>query len=365
MSTARTLPLYFGARFVRWIIGMFAGILLLIFLVDVLELLRSNGERTDVSFAMLALASALRVPVMMEQVVPFAVLLGSIGAFVTLSGSSQLVVARAAGMSVWQFTRPALALALALGVLSSAVYNPLATAANAYSESILHGDRPSVMTAILSGGTSANWMRQQSGAENAIVHIAGIADGGRTILSPVFWIFGADGKLDRRVEAEVGRLRDGAWQLILVTLVDRSGSPQRLDGYAVPTSVTPEQVSSGLGSPNTISFWRLPAAVRQAVSSSLPAYRFSLAYQMLLARPLLLAAMVLIAATVSLGQTRAGGGGRMILSGIAAGFVLYVVIEIARGLGSEGLVSPILAAWVPPVVALLFGSTVLLFREDG
>lgn len=365
MSGSRTLSTYFGLHFLRWILGMFAGILLLVFLIDVLELLRSQGGRSDLSVGMMILASALRVPVLMEQIVPFTVLLGAIGGFVTLSGTSQLVVARAAGMSIWQFSMPALVIALVLGVASSTLYNPLAIAANASSETILHGDKPSVMSAILSGSSSASWMRQKSGDENAILHITGIADGGRTILSPTFWIFGANDRLDRRIKAEYGELSDGAWHLSLVTLTDRSGTPQRLDSYAIATSLTRQQVASGLGSPNTISFWDLPDAVRQAESSSLPYYRFSLAYQMLLARPLLLIAMVLLAATVSLGQSRAGGTGRMILGGIAAGFVLYVIIEIARGLGSEGLVSPILAAWVPPIVALLFGSTALLFREDG
>ena len=41
------------------------------------------------------------------------------------------------------------------------------------------------------------------------------------------------------------------------------------------------------------------------------------------------------------------------------------VLNRAQSLGSEGLVSPVLAAWAPSIVAILLGSTVLLFREDG
>ena len=39
--------------------------------------------------------------------------------------------------------------------------------------------------------------------------------------------------------------------------------------------------------------------------------------------------------------------------------------EIARDLGSEGLVPAALAAWAPGVVATMLGVTVLLYREDG
>lgn len=80
---------------------------------------------------------------------------------------------------------------------------------------------------------------------------------------------------------------------------------------------------------------------------------------------MLLVAMVLIAATVSLRFARLGGIGVMILSGIGAGFVLYVVTKMARDLGIAGLVDPAAAAWSPAVVGVLIGFTVLLNQEDG
>jgi len=78
-----------------------------------------------------------------------------------------------------------------------------------------------------------------------------------------------------------------------------------------------------------------------------------------------LAAMTLIAATVTLRFFRFGSVGKLILGGVTAGFVLYVVIEIAKDLGSTGLVNPILAAWLPAIVASAMGFTVLLYQEDG
>lgn len=361
----RSLATYFTLRFAGWILGVFVGIFLLVFLIDSIELLRSSGGRDDISVPIVFAASALRVPALMEQVLPFAVLLGSIAAFITLSRGSELMIVRAAGLSVWQFTLPALAFALALGVATSTIYNPLATLARNLSSDLMVGSRASVMTTLLSGSATPSWTRQRTGDGNAVVHTEGISDGGQTILRPIFWVFGADGMLTERVEARIGQLEPGRWNLSEVTVTQSSGVPERHDSYFLSTALTAEQVAGGLGSPDSISFWQLPAAIAQARASSLPANRFSLQYQSLLARPLLLASMVLIAATVSLGFARYGGGEKMILGGVVAGFVLYVVIEVARSLGSEGLVSPVLAAWAPSVVAILLGSTVLLFREDG
>jgi len=55
----------------------------------------------------------------------------------------------------------------------------------------------------------------------------------------------------------------------------------------------------------------------------------------------------------------------MILAGVGAGFMLYVVSKIANDLGDGGVVPPTLAAWLPAIVTLLVGSTVLLHLEDG
>ena len=361
----RSLATYFTLRFAGWILGVFIGIFLLVFLIDSIELLRSSGGRNDITVPVVIAASALRVPALMEQVLPFAVLLGSIAAFITLSRGSELMIVRAAGLSVWQFTLPALAFAIVLGVATSTIYNPLATLARNLSSDMMVGSRASVMTTLLSGSATPSWTRQRTGDGNAVLHTEGISDGGQTILQPIFWVFGADGMLAERVEARIGQLEPGRWNLSEVTVTQRSGVPERRNSYFLPTALTAEQVAGGLGSPDSISFWQLPGAIAQARASSLPANRFSLQYQSLLARPLLLASMVLIAATVSLGFARYGGGEKMILGGVVAGFVLYVVIEVARSLGSEGLVSPVLAAWAPSVVAILLGSTVLLFREDG
>ena len=53
----------------------------------------------------------------MLQILPFAVLLGGIFAFWRLSRSSELVVARAAGISAWQFLAMPVLLAMLLGIV--------------------------------------------------------------------------------------------------------------------------------------------------------------------------------------------------------------------------------------------------------
>ena len=61
-------------------------------------------------------------------------LIGTIGIFLMLSRSSELVVLRAAGISVWQFMLPAMVVAFLLGIVFVLVYNPIAAVARGEAE---------------------------------------------------------------------------------------------------------------------------------------------------------------------------------------------------------------------------------------
>ncbi len=70
--------------------------------------------------------SFFRVPIIAERIMPFCVLIGAMSCYLGLSRRNELVVARAAGVSAWEFTAPAVIVALLLGVFATLVYNPVA-----------------------------------------------------------------------------------------------------------------------------------------------------------------------------------------------------------------------------------------------
>src|SRR5205085_10379250 len=108
-----------------------------------------------------------------------------------------------------------------------------------------------------------------------------------------------------------------------------------------------------------------PAAISASEHAGIRAERYKLQYQALLARPLLFVAMVLIAASVSLRIFRLGGVGKMVLSGVLAGFLLYVAQKLAGELGENGILHPVVAGWLPVVLGGAMGYWVLLRQEDG
>src|SRR5271157_1792393 len=124
---SRTLSLYLASRFARTVIAAFSFVFLLIYAVDLVEMLRRSGDAPKATGLLMAGLSLLRTPTVAEQALPFAVLFGSMIAFLNLSRKMELVVARAAGVSVWQILTPPLFVIAALGVLSVVAYNPAST----------------------------------------------------------------------------------------------------------------------------------------------------------------------------------------------------------------------------------------------
>lgn len=359
-----TLARYFSGRFATAILGIFLLAATLLFLFDFLELARRGSDREGFSAIQIALMSLLRIPILLEQVLPFATLFGAIAAFVALSRRLELVIARAAGTSVWQFSAPALLVSVLLGIFSATVYNPLAVQLKAKSDELgieIFGNEEKLLLQT----TNQAWLRQDGLDGETILRAQQSLDQGLRLFGVTVFTFNDDGTFRERIEAKSAELADGAWNLQDAVVYTADDEPRPYASYIVSTYLGPLEVRESVASPESISFWQLPRFIELAKRASLPAYRYDLQYQMLLARPLLLTAMVLIAAAVSLRVSRFGGLGKLILGGISAGFVLYVLTELAKDLGGAGIVSPIVAAWSPGIVATLMGFTILLHQEDG
>ena len=120
-----TLGRYLSPSFLRTILAVFGTVFALVYTLDFVELMRRAGDAEGATPALMAQLALYRTPAVAEQIFPFAVLFGAMAALLQLSRRLELVVARAAGISAWQFLQPGMLVALTIGALSVAAYNPL------------------------------------------------------------------------------------------------------------------------------------------------------------------------------------------------------------------------------------------------
>ncbi len=100
------------------------------------------------------------MPIFSEIALPFAVLIGTMGAFLGLSRSSELTIVRGPGYRSGSSCRPAVTVAFVFGVFAVAVYNPLASAAKAESERMQTELFDANKTFAATKGTGS-WLRQE------------------------------------------------------------------------------------------------------------------------------------------------------------------------------------------------------------
>jgi lipopolysaccharide export system permease protein len=364
MIFRKTLNLYFMKVFLKSIFSVFLVCFAIIFLVDLIERIRDLSDQEGFYFLFGVQMSLFRTPAIAEQVLPFAILIGSIVAFLNLTRKLELAVTRAAGVSVWQFIRPALLLAAIIGLATSMAYNPLSVWLQEKSEQMEINQFDNGQS-FRKSGTDNIWFRQEGQDGESILSADRALNQGLTLVAVTALVFNEDRTFKEQVDAVSANWQDGYWQLNDARVTTADSPPEFRSVYRLSTFFTQEQARQQAESTGNLSFWRFSSAIQAAQRAGLNTDRMRLEFQSHLARPLLFAAMVIIAATVSLKLTRLGGVGHMVLGGIGAGFVLYVLSELVGDFGSNGLLQPTLAAWLPALIAFVLGVTVLLYQEDG
>jgi lipopolysaccharide export system permease protein len=293
---------------------------------------------------------------------PFCIQIGAMTCYLSLSRKLELVVVRAAGVSAWQFVTPAVIGALLLGVAATTLYNPmsanLAERSKQMEQDILSGQ------ANLSDAVGF-WINQSTNEGQAVINAFRSQLQGQILIGLSIFRFDPSGAFIERIEAGTGQLQKGNWVLKDARRYTLGAPPVFQDTTTLATNLTPAQVRNSVATPETVSFWQLPEYIQSSEDSGFTTAAYRLQYQKLLSRPFLLASMVLLAAAVSLRLFRFGGVQKMVLGGIAAGFLLYVLSKVTEDLSKAELMNPIAAAWLPVLVGGLSGFMALLYQEDG
>ena len=362
--TAFTLSRYFMRRYLVIAAMYLTGIFLLIFIIDATEFMRRMSVFPKYTPLMAAAVSAMRIPMIFLQIVPFVALFAAMSTLYVLNRKYELVVARSAGVSAWQFLAPIAFGAFLIGLFMVLVVSPLSAYGFSKAEEIEAEWRAGRSNVVKT--RSSPWLKQRTEEGESIIGGKSVIRSGRGLVDVTVIRFEDNGDIRDRIDARRATLDDdGYWTLTNATIHQNGEAPVSEKQIRILTNLRPEFVFEQLSQPEMVPFFELPEKISLAQSLGLRAGAFSMHFHWLIALPGMLVAMTLIAATVSLRFVRFGQSLPMILGGVLAGFLLYVVSVLVKAFGTTGYVHPATAAWFPVALALLFGVSFLLFKEDG
>jgi lipopolysaccharide export system permease protein len=368
MRLSLVLSWYMGRRFLGAFFGALGVIMGLIYLFDVVELMRRAATHGDAGLSVILEMAFFKLPQMVNIILPFAVMIGAMIAFWGMTRSRELVVTRSAGISAWQFLTPVLAMALIIGVVNVVAFNPLAATLYRRYEKLQdtmlmrNNGNPMLL------GETGLWLRETHQNDQLVLHAGAVRQEGFDLLlrQVSIYVSDPDNHFLYGLEAATAQLKGGVLQLIDANRYTPGAPVEHFDKLDFTTQLTLARIQDNFASPETISFWELPTFIHFFESTGFSANRQKLYFQSLLASPLLLLAMVLVAAVFSLKPNlRSGGILIRVVGGIVAGFVFYFVSKVVYALGLSSALPAALAAWAPTFVAGLFGSGALFHLEDG
>ncbi|MBU3930866.1 MAG: LPS export ABC transporter permease LptG, partial [Proteobacteria bacterium] len=304
------------------------------------------------TFGQMASYFLFRIPMILSQMLPAAVLLASLMTFGYLSRHSEIVAMKANGISLYRASLPILTIAASTCLLVFLLNEWITPYTNERSEHI----RLVEVQKRRSLGTFKQdqiWYRGQKGIYNIRLFDAQ----SNRLHGIAIYYLDQEMKLNMRLDAEWGEWHEGRWLFhnILLTRFPTGDFPtlEKMTRQVIDLPERPEDFKVVQKDVETMSYDELKRYIGKLQSEGYDATRYIVDLQGKIAFPLVSIILAVIGICFSLRSERSGGIAHGIGAGLVIGFSYWLVFAFGISLGKSGALPPLIAAWFGNI---LFGA---------
>ncbi len=365
MTAARRayLPVV-GRHLVRQFLGAFtltlAAFIAIYVLVDFFD--RLDGFlRHDAPAGAIIRSFVFKLPLVVTQVTPVAVLTGGLVGLGLLARQNEFVALRACGVSVWQMAAPLLAVAVLVSAGTFAWNETVVPAAARRWHAIENLEIKKRGIATIFTGREV-WYHGRAGFYN----IDRVSPRRRTLYGLSVYQLGPDFSPVRLIEVESAEWQGARWKFNNARTIDLGGGGLREVRDASASFTLPETLDDFRAvsvEPEELSFAMLRRQIKDLRRKGVDTSESWVDLHLKLALPAASAMMMLLAVPLTAAGTRITSFAGSIGLGFAVGFSYFVLVALARALGQTGTLPPVLAAWAANTVFALVGLFYLLGAE--
>jgi lipopolysaccharide export system permease protein len=300
----------------------------------------------------------LKLPVVVTQVAPVAVLAASLLGLGLLARHREIVALKACGVSRWQLIAPLL-LAGAVVTIASIAWNELVvpTAAQRW-HTVWNREIKGKKSSSVFAGREV-WYRGVAGLYN----FQRVRIGRRTLLGVTIYQLDDNFTPNRIIVAKRALWTGDRWTLEgaeTITVDDAgprvtTGAPE---DFTIPEALDDFRVADV--EPEALSFRMLREQIRVLRAKGIDTSESWVDLYLKLALPLGTIVMILIGVPLATQGSGRGTLGTAIGMALAIGFAYFMVVAFARALGQNGALPPLVAAWVSNVLFALVGLYLIL-----
>lgn len=322
-------------------------------LFDIADLIIEKG----VSFWVVSRLFFYKLPSVITLTLPMACLLSTLLSFGRLSSSSELIALKASGVAFQRIIRPVVIAAFVVGAMALIFNETVVPLSNRAADNIMRyevaKERPSLLKERI-------FLREESGGRlNRVIYI-NVLKPRLGVMSEILIQEFEKGHLRKITTAEKGIWDQGEWVLQQgeVFNVDSDGKVSSLYKFKdqkISLDLNPGQVAMASRDPEDMGIVELAAHMALLRSQGANLLPLKVMYHLRLAIPWATVVLALVGAALGVRPQRTGAGVGFGLSIIIV-FAYYVVMSMCRALGQAGNLPPLIAAWLPNIVFLLFGA---------
>lgn len=322
------------------------GFLALFFFFDFVDELGNVGRGMEAYRLTQALVYVtLRMPSHLYELLPIAVLIGTIFVMARFAQSSEYTILRTSGLGPWRALRTLLLLGVAFTILTFATGDYLAPLSDRMGQ---------MLKARMSGGVSIGstgaWLKERQRYLSYNVNVHSLTPEGEM---DRVRIFEADsrGFLVSLTQAPRATFADGAWILHDADRTEFQGSNgttrverMKLANMRWPTEITQEMVSVALLKPERMSTIALFQYIRHLSANSQSSQRYEIEFWRKVFYPLSCLVMVVLALPFAYLHFRSGGITTYVFGGVLIGISFFLLNNVFGYIGN-------LQNWLPWVAA--------------
>ena len=332
-----------------------------IILVDLVEQMRAISGIAGTNVLTALGFTMLRLPSLIEQTIPIAILVGTIITFTALSRKSEIVALRAAGFSAWQFLAPLGAMVVIIGLIMVTIFRPISTSMSETYEA-KRAALTNVLDTIGPNEVNISWITFPS-TQGQIV-LSGTKTGANRFENAMVLVFDSEGSdFLKRIDGQSVEKLPTSLKFNNAVIAEAGKESIAIPNYQL--SLTDDSKISENQDAKSLSLWELPFAAQAAKISGGSPERYWLKFWELLFTPVSMLAIAVFAASMMLAQDRSGGKAKATIIAMIVGLAIYFLGDVTGILATSGWLPSSIAAISPPIFALAMVLAYLSYKEDG
>ena len=357
------LDRYVLKEFTKMFLLILVSLLALYLIVDFFERIRMFLSK-GASMRQMASYFVLTVPMILSQMIPVAVLLGSLLSFGILSKNSEITAMKANGLSLYRLSLPVIAASFAICIVAFLLSEFITPSTNQKAKYVKLIE---IQKKEKLGSFKQNeiWYRGEQGIYNFSVF-----DPHTSTLKGIRIHFFGDNSpgsmsLSQRIDAKEAVWIEGKWKFrdLIITTFKRDGVPsiERVASRVIPLSEEPSDFMVVQKDTEEMGLVELSRFEKKMRSEGYDTIRYQTDMNGKIAFPLVSVILAILGISFSLKSERNGGVPQSIGLGIVIGFSYWIVFAFAVSLGRAGTLPPVIAGWAANLIVGI-AATIMFIR---